>query len=131
MIFAQQLFHKYRVKRKSQYTEEDKRITNELMDLWHEASGEENPTTSNYLYSDPQWNDEWYLVREFMNVIKLKSPTLWEKLKIEFLTTQAGNPMQVTPKQSQIDPMQPTFSVRTTYYTHAIITCCLYLFTLF
>ena len=65
MIFAQQLFHKYRVKRKSQYTEEDKRITNELMDLWHEASGEENPTTSNYLYSDPQWNDEWYLVRHF------------------------------------------------------------------
>ena len=76
MIFAQQLFHKYRVKRKSQYTEEDKRITNELMDLWHEASGEENPTTSNYLYSDPQWNDEWYLVREFMNVIKLKSPSV-------------------------------------------------------
>ena len=64
MIFAQQLFHKYRVKRRSNYIEEDKRITSELMNLWHEASGEENNhATSNYLYSDPQWNDEWYLVR--------------------------------------------------------------------
>ena len=72
MIFAQQLFHKYRVKRKSRCTEEGKRITNELMDLWHEASGEENPTTSNYLYSDPQWNDEWYLVRKFMNELNKK-----------------------------------------------------------
>lgn len=81
MIFAQQLFHKYRVKRKSQYTEEDKRITNELMDLWHEASGEENPITSNYFYSDPQWNDEWYLVRNYeCNKTEMPfSPTLWKK----------------------------------------------------
>ena len=59
------------------------------------------------------------------------SPTLWEKLKIEFLIAQAGhartghnwagNPRQVTPKQAQIDPMQPTFSTRTNYFTHAII----------
>ena len=95
MIFAQQLFHKYRVKRNSQYTEEDKRITNELMDLWHEASGEENPTTSNYLYSDPQWNDEWYLVRKFMNVIKNEKPfsstPLWKKLKGHRRQFQAGH----------------------------------------
>ena len=59
MIFAQQLFHKNRDKR--QYIDEDKRITNELLDLWHEASS--NSANSNSLYSDPQWNDEWYLVR--------------------------------------------------------------------
>ena len=64
MIFAQQLFHKNRVKRQPrQYIDEDKRITNELLDLWHEASGEEYLANSNSLYSDPQWNDEWYLVR--------------------------------------------------------------------
>ena len=61
MIFAQQLFHKNRDKR--QYIDEDKRITNELLDLWHEASS--NSENSNSLYSDPQWNDEWYLVRIF------------------------------------------------------------------
>ena len=66
VLFAQQLFHKYRVKRQPQYLEEDKRITNELLNLWHQADPK-YVANSNYLYSDPQWNDEWYLVRYLNN----------------------------------------------------------------
>ena len=42
--------------------QEDKRITEKLLDLWHQASGENENFVSNRAFSDPQWSDEWYMV---------------------------------------------------------------------
>ena len=62
VLFAQQLFHKKRVKRN--YKAEDKRITDELLNLWHEASYEtpNKPELESNAFSDPQWKEEWYMV---------------------------------------------------------------------
>ena len=64
VIFAQQLFHKKRVKRRVFIIEEDKRLTNELLNLWHKASSMDqdySPLVTK-VYSDPLWMDEWYMV---------------------------------------------------------------------
>ena len=60
MTFAQQLFHKVRVKR--DIFDGVRGVSQELYELWNEVTNVPQKLSSDS-FSDPFWGTQWYMVR--------------------------------------------------------------------